>query len=105
MYKLVLSDTDSIDAKKYCNFEGQFYGKIEPSTKNKIYEILNYINFPSLKDSYMTGATDMPTAYLTIHYGSGQIKKIKDYGFQGTYGLGILYNQLEKISNDNSWHH
>ncbi|WP_160138457.1 DUF6438 domain-containing protein [Chryseobacterium sp. c4a] len=86
--------------------EGVFKSQIKPSDFANIEEILNYIDFPNLNNSYSISATDNPSSTLTIVYNTGKIKKTKkiyDYGLVGTYGLKILYTILFDLRFNQNW--
>ena len=86
--------------------EGVFKSQIKPSDIAAIEELLNYIDFPNLNNSYSISATDNPSSTLTIVYNTGKIKKIKkieDYGLVGTYGLKKLYKILFNLRFNQDW--
>ncbi|UHO37347.1 hypothetical protein H5J24_16650 [Chryseobacterium capnotolerans] len=83
--------------------EGIFKSQIKPSDFAAIEELLNYIDFPNLNDSYSISATDNPSSTLTIVYNTGKIKKIQDYGLVGTYGLKNLYKILFNLRLNQEW--
>ena len=41
--------------------------------------------------------------HIYILFKDGSVKKIKDYGLRGTYGLTALYNKLIKIGTETEW--
>ncbi len=65
--------------------------------------LLNYMDFPSLQDSYSVDWTDDQEGLLTIYYGENKIKTISDYGLQGTYGLKLLYDRLFNLREHHNW--
>lgn len=83
--------------------EGVFKGQIKPSDFAAIEELLNYIDFPNLNNSYSISATDNPSSTLTIVYNEGKTKKIQDYGLVGTYGLKQLYKTLFNLRFNQDW--
>ncbi len=77
--------------ENFKNGEGNFETILKESDFQNIEALLNYINFPELKDDYAVRWTDDQSVTLTVTYDNGKIKKIKDYGLSGTYGLKNLY--------------
>jgi hypothetical protein len=81
--------------------QGVFTGRVGQKTINILQEILGYISFNQLAATYrVNGVTDLPRFKTEFYYG-GKIKKIDDYGGQGTYGLRLLYKELIRIK---VWH-
>lgn len=83
--------------------EGKFTTQIKASDFQKIETILGYINFPELQDDYSVSWTDDQLSTLTITYDNGKIKKIKDYGLVGSYGLTTLYKTLFDLRFNQEW--
>lgn len=83
--------------------EGNFKGKINPKEYNKIVDLLNYINFPTLKDFYFIARSDQQRTSLKITFDSGKIKMISDYGLEGTYGLKRLYELISDLRKNQTW--
>ncbi len=69
----------------------------------QIVDLLNYIDFPNLEDDYQINASDNQTCYLSITYNDGKVKKIRDYGLRGTYGLDRLYQLLFDLRSNQEW--
>ena len=82
---------------------GTFETILKESSFKEIINLLNYIDFPNLKDNYAVSWTDDQTSTLTITYGNGQVKKIRDYGLIGTYGLDRLYQILFELRFNQDW--
>ncbi|HYG14283.1 MAG TPA: DUF6438 domain-containing protein [Bacteroidia bacterium] len=82
-------------------------GKFRAVTNLKDFDrfasILNYCNFKKLDSTYAVGWTDAPGAVLTVHYNDNQIKRIKDYGQQGNYGLMAIYSELFAFRDNQKW--
>lgn len=108
----------SIDKDKSSIFKAQTYNRETRSSKEikgtfqttlsdssflEIMNLLNYIDFPNLSDNYSVGWTDDQTCTLTITYNNGQVKKIRDYGLIGTYGLDRLYQILFELRFNQEW--
>jgi hypothetical protein len=85
-------DSDTSDWNR-----GDFKSSVGQNTINMIQEILGYINFYELSSSYkIIGVSDLPRFKTELYYG-GKMKRIEDYGGQGTYGLRLLYKELIRI--------
>jgi len=82
---------------------GNFKGRIENDSYTELVNLLNYIDFPNLKNNYSVNWTDDQTSTLKITYGNGKIKEIKDYGLIGTYGLDRLYHLLFEFRFNQNW--
>ena len=82
---------------------GTFKTDINEKSYSEIIGLLNYIDFPNLKDDYSVSWTDDQTCNLTITYNNGQKKKIKDYGLIGTYGLDRLYQLFFELRFNQNW--
>jgi len=91
------------ESKKYSGEHGKYHATIDSSSFNKIICILNYIGFPKLLDNYNMRSVNQPTCYLTITYDDGKVKKIKDYGEEGTNGLVALYDKLIELRETQVW--
>lgn len=66
-------------------------------------DLLNYINFVTLNDSYHVNWTDDATTTISIHYNSNKNKRIHDYGQQGTIGLEALYSTILLWRKTQNW--
>jgi hypothetical protein len=82
---------------------GNFKAKITADKYNEIVDLLNYIDFETLKDKYAVNWTDDQTATLKITYDNGRVKSISDYGLIGTYGLNRVYQLLYELSKNQKW--
>ena len=91
------------EAVKFNESEGEFSGTIDKDTYNELLELLNYIDFPNLKNNYSVGWTDDQTCTLSITYDNGKKKTITDYGKIGTYGLDRIYSILFKLRENQTW--
>lgn len=60
-------------------------------------DLLNYSDFSHLDSSYTVQWTDDQTATLKITYDGGKVKKIEDYGLQGSFALMHIYDRLYDI--------
>lgn len=83
-------------------------GTLKTIVKDKDFDeiigLLNYINFPILKNRYAASWTDSATATLKITYNNGKVKTIEDYAMVGTYGLKGLYQLLADLRYNQKWH-
>lgn len=80
-----------------------FKATLTTETYSKLTDLINYLNFHKLKDNYAVGWTDSASATLIITYNNGKIKKIEDYGQQGTFGLMSLYTYFEELRFNQKW--
>lgn len=84
--------------------EGTFKATIKAEDYNKLVSMLEGANLKSLKSFYGNkNVTDLPTAYLTVHYPDGTSKKIEDYGKGGTEKLNEIYDFLEDFRKNQQW--
>jgi hypothetical protein len=97
---------DSVRLKKE-RFEGYLSGvylsRLNSNTAQRLYGLLNAIDFVSLKDSFRIGAFDATTGTLKITYDNDQTKTITDYGICGTYGLAELHQLLYGLIKTQPW--
>lgn len=91
------------DALKFNKPNGVFNGTIDTKTYSELVGLLNYIDFPTLKDNYSVNWTDDQTCTLKITYDNGETKTITDYGKIGTYGLDRAYNILFSLRQNQKW--
>lgn len=82
--------------------EGKFKTTISEKEFDELIEILNYIDFSSLKN-YSVMWTDDQSSTLKITYDNGKVKTIYDYGLVGTYGLKRTYEMLFSLRKNQSW--
>lgn len=105
-YNFFKHDDPDFEKKSHKAFkkgEGTFKTEIKKSDFQNLENLLNYLNFRGLKEHYAVHWTDSQTADLIITYDNGKIKKIKDYGLSGTYGLKRLYNLLFDMRFNQEW--
>ena len=88
-------------------FNAQKTGKYQTRIDNKTYlrlkDLLNYTNFPKLKNSYRVSWTDDQTSTLKITYDNGKVKTIEDYGLIATFGLCQAYKILFNLRGSQEW--
>ena len=85
------------------NPNGKFKGIIDEVSYKELIDLLNYIDFPSLKNDYRVAVTDQQASTLTITYNGGKTKVINDYGLLGTYGLRRAYEILFRLRESEEW--
>ncbi|TGD56677.1 DUF6438 domain-containing protein [Flavobacterium humi] len=83
--------------------KGEFSTEIKEKEFNEIVDLLNYIDFPNLKNEYSVPWTDDQSCTLKITYDNGSTKTIYDYGMIGTYGLDRIYGMLYSLRFNQSW--
>lgn len=101
--KINFDRTAEYNAKIYNKKKGKFTGKILQSNYDELVGLLNYIDFPNLKDNYSVNWTDDQTSILKITYNNGKVKTIKDYGLIGTFGLNRVYSILFDLRENQQW--
>jgi len=90
-------------AGMYSPEEGTFIGYITSAKRKEIHDLLNYISVKNLKDDYEVDWTDDATCWLTVTFSDGSVKKIKDYGEVGTFGLRTLYSLFLELRDKEDW--
>lgn len=89
------------------NSEAEIKGTFETIIDNiefdEIISLINYIDFPSLKNYYTVPWSDDLVCTLTVTYNNGQVKKIEDFGLSGTHGLYRLYQILFELRYNQKW--
>jgi hypothetical protein len=69
----------------------------------KFTDIVNYLDFENLENSYAVNWTDDQSCTLKITYDNGIVKSINDYGLLGTFGLRNLYDRLFSLRQTKVW--
>src|ERR1051326_40727 len=90
-------------ADMYNKKKGDFSGKIKNADYERLVELLNYIDFSTLKNDYAVTWTDDQSVTLTITYDGGKVKIISDYGLIGTFGLNRVYDILYDFRENQTW--
>ncbi|WP_281631716.1 DUF6438 domain-containing protein [Flavobacterium luteolum] len=105
VFKLTINKNGlaEFDGIEFTKFRGKSIKQFDPKNVAEIFDLLNYIEIKKLKDYYEVNYTDASTATLDITFEDGSIKKIKDYGLSGTYGLSALYSKLTKLATETEW--
>ena len=101
VFELAIGKDGDVDYKgiEFVHKTGEFKLRMPPADWAYLSELLANLQVLQLQDAYAVDYTDAPTAYLTVRYADGRTKTIKDYGWQGTYGLATLYRFLLELRN------
>ncbi|MDI1255441.1 MAG: DUF6438 domain-containing protein [Flavobacterium sp.] len=89
--------------RKAKEIKGKFSTEIKEKEFNEIVDLLNYIDFPNLKNEYSVDWTDDQSCTLKITYDDDVTKTINDYGMIGTYGLDRVYKMLYSLRFNQNW--
>ncbi|MBF4508745.1 hypothetical protein IRZ83_18890 [Flavobacterium sp. JLP] len=84
-------------------YKGESRKKIDKTIFNDISKLLEYINVSDLPNEFAIDGYDFSTVWLEIKFKNGTVKKIKDYGYQGTYGLNATYDKMKNIALQTDW--
>ncbi|MNS80722.1 hypothetical protein D3C72_1144150 [compost metagenome] len=105
VFKLTISKNGlaEFDGIEFTKFKGKSIKQLDQGSVDEIFDLLNYIAIKKLNDNYEVNYTDASTATLDIFFEDGSIKKIRDYGLSGTYGLSALYSKLTKLGTETRW--
>lgn len=79
------------------------YTTLDSARYNEIVDLLNYIDFPNLKDVYSLSADGISWIDLTITYNNDKTKEISSQGYKGSLGLELFYDKLLEIINSQNW--
>ena len=101
--KTSIWEADSYNTINDIELKGIFNTKIGNDKYQEIIDILNYINFDNLSDSYEVSWSDAQSCEMKITYDNGKTKKIKDYGMLGTFGLERVYQLLYALRENQQW--
>ena len=82
---------------------GIFIGRLDTAAHNRLYTLLECIDFPHLENDYSMSGSDASTGVLNISYDNGRKKRIIDYGARGTYALTALQNLLIGLLETQQW--
>lgn len=82
--------------------EGFFTGKLSAEDMQDLLGLLQYMALDKLDTDYMVNWTDDQTAVLKIGYNE-KVKRIRDYGERGTFGLRLLYDWFFRYRKKVSW--
>jgi len=101
--KINYKENAEFNGQAYIKHKGKSEKKIPINLFNEIQELLEYIEVKKLKDNYSVAWTDDQTSFLTIRFNDNSIKKIRDYGMIGTFGLMAVYSKLIEIGKETEW--
>ncbi|MFP9098838.1 DUF6438 domain-containing protein [Flavobacterium sp. RHBU_24] len=82
---------------------GTYKTKIKDKDLKELIDILEYTDFPNLKNDYHVPWTCDDTGAIKITYNGGKTKTIVDYGAQGTYGLRKLHSVFHQLRLNREW--
>jgi hypothetical protein len=80
-------------AIRFNDEEGYFVGRLSNEELKDLSELLQYMALDKLDTNYEVNWTDDQTVFLVVSY-DHKIKRVRDYGKQGTFGLQLLYARL-----------
>lgn len=105
VFKLTINKNGlaEFDGIEYTKFKGKSKKQLDQTNIDEIFDLINYIEIKKLNDNYGVNYTDASTVTLDVFFEDGSIKKIKDYGLSGTYGLSALYSKLTKLGTETKW--
>lgn len=84
--------------------EGNFSTTIDDEHYDELLTLLEKADPKQLQNYYANKQiTDLATAYLTLRYKDGTIKKIKDYGKEGTPELIEIYQFFDELRTNQKW--
>ncbi len=83
--------------------EGTYTTNMCEKEFQEIKDLMNYMDFPNLKDNYAVSWSCAPEVYYSVTYDNGKKKRIYDNGAQGTYGLRILNKKLSDLWTNQQW--
>ena len=83
--------------------KGRFQAKIDRKQFQNIKSLLSYIQVDRLNNRYQQEGLVDPATVLTIVFKNGVKKTITDTNYQGTRGLGRLYDLLIDLRKTQQW--
>ena len=104
-FKLVIDSNGEAEynAIKFNRTYGDFEGTIDEKNFDQLIQLLNYIDFPNLRNKYAVSWKDDQNCTLTITYDNGKTKTIYDDGLHGTFGLERVYQILFEWRDNQQW--
>jgi len=104
----IIGDSVRLKKERFEGFDdlnrgGVYLTRLDSNIDNRLYGLLDAIDFVQLKDSFDVGGSDATTGSLKIRYDDGQEKLITDYGLSGTYGLAALHQLLFGLIGNQRW--
>lgn len=82
---------------------GTYKTTIKDEDFKELINILDYTDFPKLKNEYHVPWTCDDTGVIKITYNGGKTKTIVDYGAKGIYGLRIIHKMLSDLRINQQW--
>lgn len=82
---------------------GVYASKLSQEKFKEIVDLLNYVNFENLPDTFEVGYSDAATSYIKVTYDNLKVKTINDSGGMGTRGLRKLYDILNDLKGNQKW--
>lgn len=83
--------------------KGTYKTAIKDKDFDELINILDYTDFPSLKNDYHVPWTCDDTGAIKITYNGGKTKTIIDYGAMGTYGLRKIHFIFHQLRLNQEW--
>lgn len=83
--------------------EGDYKAIISRDKFEELVNLLNYIDFDALKDSYDANWYHSAQSVLSITYDNGKIKSIIDNGLVGTFGLAEVHRIMFELRGNQLW--
>lgn len=83
--------------------KGHFTTRLNQARFQQIIRLLNYLDFPRLKNHYQQANLTETAIELSIMYDNGKVKKITDTSFEGTQGLAHLYTLIINLRKSEQW--
>jgi hypothetical protein len=104
----IINDSVRLKKERFKSFDGVEHGgvflaRLDHHIEERLYGLLDAMDFVRLKDSFSIRASDATTGILKITYDNGQTKMITDYGTCGTYGLAELHQLLYGLTETQDW--
>ena len=96
---------DSTHLKTYQQITHQHKTKINLKTYHELIEILNYIDFPNLKNKYHSTLSHHPFTMIAITYNNGKTKIIEDNSLDDDElnDLAVLHDKLLALRFNQDW--
>ena len=100
---LLNNENAILAAEEYVKQAGIFGAIISKEKKERIFNLVNYIDVKKLDDRYAVNWTDDRTATLTVNFEDHSVKTISDYGERGTFGLKAVYQEFFDLYENENW--
>lgn len=93
----------TMEAGEYYEEKINYRTHIYEKSLQKIFELINYLEFNKLKNNYSVSHTHASSVSTKVTYTDGKTKQIYDYGRSGTFGLIRLYQLLFELKDNKLW--